>query len=61
MIDEKQQKCVHKNESLVWITDQQRYCPKCGKIYYYDPVPIDWKKNSEATLNYYNKINTYKS
>lgn len=38
------QECIHENESP-FKTTQKRVCPKCGKIYYYDLNPIDWKKN----------------
>ena len=27
-----------------FVTCEKRVCPKCGKIYYVDEKPIDWRK-----------------
>ncbi|NCA91995.1 hypothetical protein EOM82_01910 [bacterium] len=35
--------CVHENESP-FMTIEQRVCPKCGKVYNYEPTPIDWPR-----------------
>lgn len=28
-----------------FMTEEKRVCPKCGKVYWVDDSPIDWKRN----------------
>lgn len=45
--EKKETPCRHENETPFMTTDK-RYCKKCGKIYYSDPAPIDFKKVAQT-------------
>lgn len=50
--------CVHINETI-FMTNERRICPCCGKIYYYDSYHINWEKIKSIKLN--KEINLWKN